>query len=494
MRHASGGWRQAATSLLIFLLVTATVAEESVLVLSITDLGQHPFADIQIGTAGGSGSPQFSDQNGKARLKLAPNTKPDSWVTLQILNAPNGIDLVFISPFDGRVRVPPFDNEQENYDPVIVIKRGDLSMLQTGEGMLALHATANRTVAQKPKPKPTASGSQSCNGCGGSFGVPRLLNAAWHEPLPVSNEANPQAAAIAAAAQHFGLPASAAREAIADWGGNALVWKLIELTGTIETGGGDPFTFVRAVNSDVMFGVATSSLRECTLQPLLLKLQDRDSKRFAEIFGADTDWLSKTMSAPCESSSKDAAERMLAGPGTLQPAWRARFRQLGREPVFQRVSVQQMMQRMQQAQSLANSMGLASEQALAFVYDTVVQVGPAGIRSQQQYLAADVAAFKQQIGRAPDEQEKLLMLANQLIQWRQSHDPQLAPSFIARARFFSQGTGPVYGQEYDLSQFGIGFRDVETGAEIPLHNDPAILAKLEAGWTPPDGNPPSVTT
>ena len=81
MRHASGGWRQAATSLLIFLLVTATVAEESVLVLSITDLGQHPFADIQIGTAGGSGSPQFSDQNGKARLKLAPNTKPDSWVT-----------------------------------------------------------------------------------------------------------------------------------------------------------------------------------------------------------------------------------------------------------------------------------------------------------------------------------------------------------------------------------------------------------------------------
>ena len=483
MRHIAGR-RRGATLLLVLLLVTYTTAEDGVLVLVVTDVGQHPFANVRIGTAGDSGSPQFSDQNGKVRLKLASGTKPAAWVTLMIMGAPEGIDLAFISPYDGRVRVPPFDNEQENFDPVIVVKRGDRAMLETGEGMLALHATVNKTVASR-KPKPKAA-PQGLNLAPGGVGAPHLETVAWRKrSAPQPSDEDPEQAALAAAAEHFGLPPAELKAAIADWGGDALVWKTILLTGTIETGGADPFPFVRALNNDVWFGVGEWSLQQCSLQPLLLKFQERDSQRFAAIVGADAKWLSATLSAPCEVSSKTVAEQMLTAPGALRPVWRDRFRQLGLEPVFQRAMVQHMMQWMNQAQSLANAMGLSSTQSLAMVYDTLIQTGAGNMRRQQQKLSANVDAFQQQFGRAPDEQEKLLLLANQLVQWRQQAAyPQYASSFIDRVHLFSQATGTAFGHPYSLPEFGIGFQDVQSGQDLLLHNDPAVLAKLMDGWLP----------
>jgi uncharacterized protein YkwD len=488
MRHIAGCRRRGATLLLILLLVTYTAAEDGVLVLVVTDVGQHPFANVRIGTAGDSGSPQFSDQNGKVRLKLASGTKPAAWVTLLVMGAPEGIDLAFISPYDGRVRVPPFDNEQENFDPVIVVKRGDRAMLETGEGMLALHATVNKTVAtRKAKPKAPPQGR---NAAPGGFRVPHLETVALHERSAAGpNDGDPEESGIAAAAEHFGLPPAELKAAIADWGGDPLVWKTILLTGTIETGGSDPFPFVRAFNNDVWFGVGEWSLQQCSLQPLLLKFQERDSDRFADIVGADATWLSVILSAPCEVSSKIVAEQMLTGADVLRPVWRERFRELGREPVFQRVMVQHMMQWMNQAQSLANAMGLSSTQSLAMVYDTLIQTGAGNMRRQQQKLSANVSTFQQQVGRAPDEQEKLMLLANQLVQWRQQAPfPQFAGSFVDRVHLFSQGTGTAFGHKYSLPEFGIGFQDAQSGEDITLHNDAAILAKLMDGWLPGKGD------
>ena len=72
-------WR-AVLLLFIFSLVTCTMlAEEGMLVLVVMDTRQHPFANVQMGTEGDAGSPQFTDQNGKARLRLAPNTKLAPW-------------------------------------------------------------------------------------------------------------------------------------------------------------------------------------------------------------------------------------------------------------------------------------------------------------------------------------------------------------------------------------------------------------------------------
>jgi uncharacterized protein YkwD len=492
-------WR-AVLLLIIFVFLTCTaLAEEGVLVLVVMDTEQHPFANVQVGTAGDGGSPQFTDQHGKARIKLAPNTKPAAWVTLQLMGAPNGLDLAFISPYDGRIRVPPFDNEQDNYDPVVLAKHGDKAMLESGSGMLAIHANVNHSVAAEKKKAPAHSSRNNFN-YRSPFeqGRPRLLTVALNMVTPPAQSppASPtnaelQEAALAAAAQRFGLSVAEIKAAIANWGGDPLVWKLILLTGTIETGGTDPFPAVHAISTDIYFGAGSWSLGNCSLQPLLLKFQQRDEKRFAEIIGADTQWLIKTVSGPCQVSSPAILKHMLDDSGHLQPTWRDRFRRLGYEHSFQRVQVDQMTPWVHIGQNAAASVGLQSEQALAFCYDAAETQGSNAIMRQRQNLSIDVTAFQQRIGRQPDEQERLLMLANRIIQRNNEigRAPTFTAAFVARDTLLSQGHGMVFGTSYNLEDFGIGFQDAQTGADMPLHNDPTILQPLQDGWIPSEGPP-----
>ena len=497
-------WR-AVLLLIVFLLVTcAMLAEEGVLVLVVMDPEQHPFANVRIGAAGDGGAPQFTDQNGKARLKLAPNTKPAAWVTLQLMGMPDGLDLAFISPYDGRIRVPPFDNEQDNYDPVVLAKHADKAILESGSGMLAIHASVNQGVAaQKKKPASPprhTSRNRSYYPPLLDYGSARLLTVGLNvvrlpaqSPAASSTNEELQKAALATTAQKFGLSVAEIKTAMVSWGGDPLVWRLILLTATLEAGGTDPFPAIHATPKDLYFGAGSWSLNECSLQPLLLKLQKRDQKRFAEIFGADTQWLSKTISGPCEASSPAVLKRVLDDSGRLQPTWRDRFRKLGYEHSFQRVQVDQMMSRMTSAQDAANALGLQSEQALAFCYDVAEAHGANAIIGQGRNFSNDVAAFQERIGRKPDEQEKLLMLANRLIQRdnESGRNPTLTNPSIAQATLLSQGQGVVFGTHYDVEDFGIGMQDAQTGANLPLNNDPTVLQQLQDGWIPSEGPPPA---
>lgn len=653
--------RRAALPLLIFLLATCTVfAEEGVLVLVVTDTEQHPFANVEIGTAGDGGSPQFTDQNGKARLKLPPSTKPAAWVNLLLLNAPNGLDLAFISPFDARVRVPPFDNESENYDPVVLAKRGDKSMLESGSGMLALHATINHPATdQKKKSGPPASQRRASPAVFG-YAAPRLQlvslsdtrTPAYGESAPAIQETPPQVqdvtaivdnctsnvsarrrdlemrilvlineqrqtqglgplaandpladvarhhscrmmalnffdhvdpelgdtgqrlrsaklhlasaaenlareknpsdrashaialwrsdadhldnmmnrdfgcagvgvaiapddtylvteisstkpcpraapspaghelqtASLIRASQKFGLPVPDIETAIKNWGGKDLTWKILALN-TSTDNGTDPFIAVHASSSDIAFGIGRWSLRDCGLQPLLMKFQDRDRQRFAEIIGPDTDWLSQTVRAPCKVSSKLALERMIHGPGGLTEAWQSRFRSLGNEPAFQHVQVEQMMLQVEKAQAEASTLGLESEQGVAFSHEVIMR--PSSLRTKlQEDYRRDLAAFTHQTGQQPDEEVRLLVLMNRSIQWNSANEsgsPDETARFDAQVRLLAEGSGVVSGRQYDLSDYGIGLTDVRTGLEVPRHTDPAILQKLAGGWIPGAG-------
>jgi len=73
---AVGNRRYIAVSMLLCLLVMGAAAEEGILVLQVVDARHHPLANVRIALAGEGGSPQTSDQNGRMRLRLAPNTKP----------------------------------------------------------------------------------------------------------------------------------------------------------------------------------------------------------------------------------------------------------------------------------------------------------------------------------------------------------------------------------------------------------------------------------
>ena len=492
------GWR-AVLLLIIFALLACTVlAEEGVLVLVVMDTEQHPFANVRIGAAGDSGSPEFTDQNGKARLKLAPNTKPAAWVTLLLMSAPNGLDLAFISPYDGRIRVPPFDNEQDNYDPVILAKRGDKAMLESGSGMLAIHANLNRTAAaQKKTPvrPPASRNNRPTRGTAEAHlqTVGFRAGAAADYFGSAAAEENQPDPSLTAVAEMFGFTVPYLQAAIGRWGGDDLTWKAILLTSLLDNGGTDPFSAVRAPDGNITFGSGSWNFRDCTLQPLLLKFQHQDPERFAAIIGRDTAWLTKTMHIPCTASFTIASERLLGGRNTVDRTWKRRLLQLGNEPAFQHVQVEQVGLQINAAQSTATEFGLQSEQAVLFCHDMMVERGSAATEKQHAAFLQDVEAFHKQAAREPDEQERLLMLANRMIQQdkQQSWSPDASAAFVSRATLLSRGNGRVGGRLYDLSALGINLTITPMGSQVAMVDNPTVLKRLQDGWIPSEGPAPA---
>jgi len=478
MRLAGKVNRRRAVLLLLFLLVTCAAGEEGILVLQVVDAKHHPFAHVRIALAGEGGSPQDSDTNGRLRLRLAPNTKPFAWATLLLKGGPSGMELTFIQPYDepARVRVPPFENDQDNYDEVVVVRDGDKDTLEHGSGRLAIEGAS--TAAQRSAPK-----SQYRP----IFDGPRLLNVALRLGPPSRNEncasgEFPQVGLLAAA-RKVGLPVADIKAAIASWGGSSLAWKTMMMTASIEAGGTDPFLFVHATGNDILFGAGSSSLRGCSLQPMLVKLRERDPQLFVSIVGKEDDeWLSNALLASCDASSSMLRERMLEASGALRHSWREKFRVLGYEPTFQHVQVDEITRSLQQAQAQATALGMTSNQAAAYFAYVATQAGASMIPSQQQSFTQDVAAFKRQIGREPDEQEKLLLLANRIDARLKTVSPAFTPVFLAKAAFLSGREGTVLGRSYDLDEFGLGLTDSRTCGEIPVHGDKQILAKLALGW------------
>ena len=138
---------------LSLLLALSTHAEQGFLVVHAKNPSERPLANVRIG-AEGDGGDALTDTNGKARIKLAPQTRASGRVTLTILKAPR--DLVFISPWDRRATVPPFENESENYVSVVLAERGDRAMLENGKALLALAASINKSIAPQPPSRPGA--------------------------------------------------------------------------------------------------------------------------------------------------------------------------------------------------------------------------------------------------------------------------------------------------------------------------------------------------
>ncbi len=501
-------WR-AVWLLIAFALATCTaLAEEGVLVLVVMDTEQHPFANVQIGLAGDAGSPQFSDQNGKARLKLAPNTKPAAWVTLLLMGAPGGLDLAFISPYDGRIRVPPFDNESDNYDPVILAKHSDKAVLESGSGMLAIHANQAHAVAAAKKKAPTPTSRDRLPDDG--LGVARLqtVSLKFGAPEPShaqsSREDDAHRQALAAVAKMFGLSVTDVQAAMNHWGGSDLAWQAMLLTSLLDDGGTDPFSAVRVVNGNITFGTGSWNLRECTLQPLLLKFQQHEPERFAAIMGQDAAWLTKTMQLPCKDSFTIASERLLGSPNSLDHTWRNRFIQLGNDHAFQHLQVEQMERPTDAAQSLALQFGLQSERAALFCYDMALELGSDAMEEASASVLQDIAAYQQQFGREPDEQERLATMAVRMIEQEseQSLSSEASAAFVSRVTLFSQGVGTVAGRYYDLNELGIE-GPPPSSASLPVaqpkkasaeDNPPASSSPASSALSTPGQPPPESET
>lgn len=122
-------------------------AEDGVLVVHVSNTKNQPVMGVVLSTKGDSSVSSPTDTAGRARIKLAPQTKVNSEVTIQIVRAP--LDLVFISPWDSRVRVPPFENDAQNHVQVVLAERGDRALLENGPALVAIISKINE--ANSPK-------------------------------------------------------------------------------------------------------------------------------------------------------------------------------------------------------------------------------------------------------------------------------------------------------------------------------------------------------
>jgi hypothetical protein len=85
-------------------------------------------------TKGDGSASSRTDKHGKARLRLAPATKPGDSVPLILTTQ----GWVFISPWDGQVIVPSFENKSGNVVPLYITKWADRALLENRKGTILI--------------------------------------------------------------------------------------------------------------------------------------------------------------------------------------------------------------------------------------------------------------------------------------------------------------------------------------------------------------------
>jgi hypothetical protein len=126
-------------------------------------------------------------------------------------------------------------------------------------------------------------------------------------------------------------------------------------------------------------------------------------------------------------------------------------------------------------------LGLRSERALAFSYDLIYNVGLQPLRRER--VQPEFNAFERIYGRQPDEQERLLILAN-LATPSLPLPVRVLKVLRQRRLAFALGQGGVSGLEIDLDAAGLEMRDLASGVPIHLASDAVITQRLIGGWLP----------
>lgn len=106
---------------------------EGILVVHVASPQGQPIPGVQLSTKGEDSTGSPTDVAGKTRIKLAPQTRPGNWVSLQVVGTLDGKNLIILSPWDARAQVPPFENEEENYVTVVLCKPADRAPLEYPE-------------------------------------------------------------------------------------------------------------------------------------------------------------------------------------------------------------------------------------------------------------------------------------------------------------------------------------------------------------------------
>jgi tetratricopeptide (TPR) repeat protein len=172
-------------SCLAALAAITAQAETGILWVKVLNLKNTPVRKVSVGTEG-PGSSALTDDRGLARIRLAPQTRPGTWVTLEVSSGA----YAFVSPWNRKVLVPPFENESENFVTIYLTARGDREALESGRFAVAMAAKFNATLKPKLKDERTTEEESK--------------------------------AALAEVARSFGLTPEEADRAIREWGKKAV--------------------------------------------------------------------------------------------------------------------------------------------------------------------------------------------------------------------------------------------------------------------------------
>lgn len=126
------------------------LAEDGVLVIHVADAEDEPIKGVVLSNKGDGTQSDPTNRTGVTRLALPRDARPNSWIFLQVLKGIEEKDSwILISPWDGRVAVPSFNNESENFVSVVVAKKFDKRLLANSIALRAMAATANSGLTSK---------------------------------------------------------------------------------------------------------------------------------------------------------------------------------------------------------------------------------------------------------------------------------------------------------------------------------------------------------
>src|SRR5262245_37401287 len=108
-----------------FALCGPVYAQKQFLNVALTDLQGRPIPSVQLAIRGYNSS-SVTDKLGRAHVPLSSQVNPKNEVELRIIRSPKR--LVFISPWDGRVRVTLFEKALSDLVRVVLSVQGSRQM------------------------------------------------------------------------------------------------------------------------------------------------------------------------------------------------------------------------------------------------------------------------------------------------------------------------------------------------------------------------------
>ncbi len=236
---------------------------------------------------------------------------------------------------------------------------------------------------------------------------------------------------------------------------NPLTQRCLALTGTFETSVGAPDCYCGlAGNFDkqgISFGVLQWNLGQGTLQQLWSDMIAAHGDIAQTVFQDHLPALVAMLAMPRQQQLQWAQSIQDPRRFAVFEPWKGMFKALGRTPEFQAVQVRHADQLRETAVTMCRNFGLASERALALMFDICVQNGAIN-RTTAATIRADFDALPP--GDAPGmEVAKMRIVANRRAE---AAAARYVEDVRVRKLTIANGQGTVHNVPYDLEhQFGI---------------------------------------